>query len=254
MTALSGRIALVTGGSRGIGAAIARALGRAGAHVILNARQLAPLEIAARQMRDEGLSVSTCAFDITDAQAVRDGLAQAAGQHDDRLDIVVGNAGQSLRRALEAYTPADIQHLLQVNLGAAMLIAQAAVPWLSGNNRRGGKLLFTGSMLGAIARPNNSLYSASKAGLAGMVRALAVELGPKGICCNVVAPGVVLTDMTRDLAKDAALDSFVRGRTPLGRWATPEDVAEAAVFLVSPAADFITGQVLMVDGGMSIQA
>lgn len=254
MTPLIGRIALVTGASRGIGAAIARSIARAGAHVILNARHLAPLESAARQMSDEGLSVSTCAFDITDARAVREGLADAAGRHGGRLDIVVGNAGQSLRRPLEAFAPTDIQHLLQVNLGAAMLLAQAAVPWLSAQDRRGGKLLFTGSMLGEIARPNNSLYSATKAGLAGMVRALAVELGPKGICCNVVAPGVVLTDMTRDLAKDAALDAFVRGRTPLGRWASPEDVAEAAVFLVSPAADFITGQVLMVDGGMSIQA
>src|SRR5258706_382174 len=104
---------------------------------------------------------------------------------------------------------------------------------------RGGRLLFTGSMLGQIARPNNALYAASKAGLAGLVRALAVELGPRGIACNAVAPGVVLTELTASLADDAALDSFVKSRTPLGRWGRPEDVAGAALFLVSPAAAFI---------------
>jgi gluconate 5-dehydrogenase len=110
-------------------------------------------------------------------------------------------------------------------------------------------------MLGQIARPGNALYSATKAGLAGLVRALAVDLGPRGVCCNIVAPGVVLTDMTKDLiARDPSIDQFVRSRTPLGRWATPEDVAQAMVFLASPAAAFITGQVLMVDGGMSVQA
>ena len=255
MGALSGSYSLVTGASKGIGLAITRALAEAGAHVVMNARGATALEESAAQLRDAGLSVSICAFDVTDATALREGLAEAAGRHGGALDIVVGNAGQSLRRPLEGFTPADIQHLLNVNLGSAMLLAQAAVPWLTAGGRRGGRLLFTGSMLGQIARPGNALYSATKAGLAGLVRALAVDLGPKGVCCNIVAPGVVLTDMTKDLvARDPSIDQFVRSRTPLGRWATPEDVAQAMVFLASPAAAFITGQVLMVDGGMSVQA
>lgn len=255
MGALDGGTALVTGASKGIGLAIARALAMAGAHVVMNARGAAALDAAAAILADEGLSVDTCAFDVTDAEALRDGLQTAASRHGGRLDIVVGNAGQSLRRPLGDFTPTDIDHLLRVNLGAAMMLAQAAIPWLTAEGRRGGRLLFTGSMLGQIARPGNALYAATKAGLAGLVRALAVDLGPKGICCNVVAPGVVLTDMTRGLvARDPAIDHFVRSRTPLGRWASPEDVAQAMVFLASPAAAFITGQVLLVDGGMSIQA
>jgi gluconate 5-dehydrogenase len=246
---------LVTGASKGIGLAISRALAEAGAHVVMNARGAAALEQSAALLRDAGLSVGTCAFDVTDAVALREGLAEVAGRNGGVIDIVVGNAGQSLRRPLEGFTPQDIQHLLNVNLGSAMLLAQAAVPWLTAGGRRGGRLLFTGSMLGQIARPGNALYSATKAGLAGLVRALAVDLGPKGVCCNIVAPGVVLTDMTKDLvACDPSIDQFVRSRTPLGRWATPEDVAQAMVFLASPAAAFITGQVLMVDGGMSVAA
>lgn len=255
MGALGGSYSLVTGASKGIGLAITRALAEAGAHVVMNARGATALEKSAALLRDAGLSVSTCAFDVTDAIALREGLAEAAGRHGGVIDIVVGNAGQSLRRPLEGYTPQDIEHLLNVNLGSAMLLSQAAVPCLTAGGRRGGRLLFTGSMLGQIARPGNALYSATKAGLAGLVRALAVDLGPKGVCCNIVAPGVVLTDMTKDLvARDPSIDQFVRGRTPLGRWATPEDVAQAMVFLASPAAAFITGQVLMVDGGMSVQA
>lgn len=255
MNALGGSTALVTGASKGIGLAIARALAVAGAHVVMNARGTEVLDAAAAALAGEGLSVETCAFDVTDATATRDGLAAVAGRHGGRLDIVVGNAGQSLRRPLGEFTSADIAHLLQANLGSAMMLAQASLPWLTADGRRGGRLLFTGSMLGQVARPGNALYAATKAGLAGLVRALAVDLGPRGVCCNVVAPGVVLTDMTRGLvARDPSVDQFVRSRTPLGRWATPEDVAQAMVFLASPAAAFITGQVLMVDGGMSVQA
>lgn len=248
---LAGDVALVTGASRGIGLAIARTLARAGAHVVLNARNSAQLEDSRAEMAGEGLSVSTSAFDVTDPEAIDQAVAEIMAQHGG-LDIAVGNAGQSLRKPLAQFNKSDIAHLTDINLGSALLLAQAVVPAMEA--RGGGRILFTGSMLGQIARPNNALYSATKAGLAGLVRALAVDLGPRGIRCNVVAPGVVRTAMTETLAVDPAIDAFVRGRTPLGRWATPEDIAGAAHFLVSRASAFVTGQVLLVDGGMSIQA
>jgi gluconate 5-dehydrogenase len=226
-------------------------LARSGAHVILNARDPEQLEASRAELAGEGLSVSAIPFDVTDPAAVEGAVATIVERHGG-LDIAVGNAGQSLRKPLGQFDKADMARLLDVNLSAALVLAQAVAPSMQA--RGGGRILFTGSMLGQIARPNNALYSATKAGLAGLVRALAVDLGPRGIRCNVVAPGVVRTAMTETLAVDPAVDAFVKQRTPLGRWATPQDIAGAALFLVSPASAFVTGQVLLVDGGMSIQA
>jgi len=248
---LSGDIALVTGASRGIGQAIAFALAKAGAHVVLNARDPGQLEASRSELAAQGLSVSAIPFDVTDPNAVAAAVAEIVERHGG-LDIAVGNAGQSLRKPVGQFDGAEISRLMDVNLGAALVLAQAVAPVMEA--RGGGRILFTGSMLGQIARPNNALYSATKAGLAGLARALAVDLGPRGIRCNVVAPGAVRTAMTETAALDPAVDAFVKQRTPLGRWATPQDVAAAALFLVSPASAFVTGQVLFVDGGMSAQA
>lgn len=240
---LAGRRALVTGSSQGLGLAIARALAAAGATVTLNGRDEAKLAQARVALAGEGLAVEAQAFDVAEEAAVRAGCA-ALGP----VDILVNNAGLHRRSPLVDMSLVDWETVLRGNLTGPFLVARALVPGMI--ERRRGKVINLCSVISEVARPTVGNYAAAKGGLKMLTRAMAVEWGPHNVQVNGIGPGYMLTELNRGLAADPKFDAWIRARTPLGRWGRPEDIAGAAVFLASSAADFVTGQVLYVDGGI----
>lgn len=245
---LTGRSALVTGSSRGLGHAMAAGLARAGASVTLNGRDPATLKKVCERLAAEGLTVAFEAFDSQDPVAAKRGVDAAAARWGG-LDILVGNAGINIRTAIEATTPADWDAVQGANLRGCFFLTQAALPWLKAS--KAGRILFTSSITGIMGRATIHAYASSKAGLAGLARSLAAELGEFAITCNSIAPGYFVTDLNAALIKDPAFDQRVKTRTALHRWGTPDELAGAAVFLASDAGAYVTGHQLVVDGGFT---
>lgn len=246
---LEGKVALVTGAARGIGLEIARAMAGSGAHVILNGRDAAALNIAARKLRENGGSASALPFDIAHAGALKNAFAEIAERHG-KLDILVSNAGLRDRKLLRDFSDDDLQRMLDTNLIAPYRLAREAAALML--PQRSGRMIFVTSIAGQIARSGDSVYTGAKQGVTGMMRALAAEYGPMGITSNAIAPGGVATESNAAMIADPKAQAHFATRTPLGRWAEPEEIAGAAVFLASPAASYVNGHVLTVDGGMSI--
>lgn len=241
---LTGRRALVTGSSRGIGLALAGALAAAGAHVVLNGRDAGALDAAAAELRAAGRSVEARAFDVTDEAAVN-----AAAPSLGAIDILVNNTGIQRRGPLETMPLADWNAVLHTNLTSAFLVSRAVAPGMIA--RRRGKIINVCSLMSELARPTTGNYAAAKGGLKMLTRAMCAEWAKHNVQVNGIAPGYILTEMTQPLAADAKFDTWIKGRTPAGRWGGVDDLTGACVFLASPAADFINGQILTVDGGLS---
>jgi gluconate 5-dehydrogenase len=245
---LDGRVALITGASRGLGLAMAEGLADAGASVALNGRNSKTLEVTANTMRGRGLKAETSAFDVTDHHASQVAIDAIVTRHG-RFDILVANAGINHRVPLPDWTPADWDRLLTANLKACFFLAQqAAVPM---RQQRGGRIIFTTSIAGIQGRSTVHGYTASKSGLVGLTRSLACELGEYGITCNGICPGYFETDLTASFLQSEEYIARLNSRVPLRRWGKPYDLAGVAVFLASDAASYVTGQQIVVDGGFT---
>jgi len=241
---LTGRVALVTGASRGLGAAMSTGLARAGAEVILNGRDQATLDAQAAAMRAEGLKVRTAAFDVRDA-AQMEQVVRGLGP----IDILLHNAGNQYRGPVETLTDEGWYGVLDTHLTALFRLSRIVVPGMK--ERRRGKIIATGSLASDLGRGTITPYSAAKGGLKMFIRALAVELGPHNVQCNAIGPGWFDTEMNKPLVDNAEWMAQVKRRCPAGRYAAPEEIAGTAVFLASPASDFVSGQLIFVDGGVT---
>ena len=244
---LSGRTALITGSSGGLGLAMARGLAAAGAAVVLNGRNAGRLDSAAASF-PAGATVSTSIFDVTDEAAVIAAF-EAFDARGVQIDILFNNAGIQFRKPMIELSGADWRRVIETNLTAAFLVGREAARRMIARGG-GGKIVNIGSLTSDVARPTVAPYTAAKGGIRMLTRSMTAEWAAHGIQANAIGPGYIATEMNRALLDDPKFDAWVRGRTPSGRWGRPEDLVGTAVFLASPASDYVNGQMIYVDGGL----
>jgi gluconate 5-dehydrogenase len=245
---LGGRTALVTGSSRGIGLTLARGLGRAGARLVLNGRDEDRLTGVAAKLRGEGLTVEIAPFDVTDESAVEAAVARVEDEVA-AIDILVNNAGMQLRRPLQDFSAAEWHRLLETNVTSAFLVGRAVGSRMLA--RGGGKIINVCSVQSELARPTIAPYTATKGALKSLTRGMCADWAPHGICVNAIGPGYFNTELNAALRADPEFDGWLRRRTPAGRWGELEELVGVAVFLAAPASDFVHGQIIYVDGGLT---
>jgi gluconate 5-dehydrogenase len=245
---LDGRVALVTGSSAGIGLALARGLGQAGATVVLNGRSAASCEAAAATLRSEGLQVRTQVFDVTEsAQVVK--AVEAIETTVGPIDILINNAGIQRRAPFADFVETDWHELMRTNLDSVYHVGQAVARKMIPRKR--GRIINICSVQSELGRPGIAPYTASKGAVKMLTKGMAIDLGPHGINVNGIGPGYFKTELNAKLVADETFSSWLINRTPSRRWGDVEDLAGAAVFLASDASKFVNGHILYVDGGVT---
>ncbi len=245
---VSGKIALVTGSSRGLGLVLARGLARAGARVVLNGRDRDRLEGARRALQSQGFTAAGSVFDITDEAAVSKAVS-AIEEDVGPIEILVNNAGVQHRAPLEEFPEEQWRRIMDINLTGAFIVSKHVAQRMIA--RRRGKIVNICSLQSELGRRTIAPYAASKGGLKMLTRGMAVDWAQYNIQVNAIGPGYFITEMTRPLAENREFDAWYRARTPSGRWGDPEELVGALLLFCSPASDFINGQLLFVDGGLS---
>jgi gluconate 5-dehydrogenase len=244
---LSGRTALVTGSSRGLGRAMAEGLAAAGASIILNGADAGRLSDAVAAMTAAGHTARGLNFDVTDEQAVVAAFA-ALDAEGIAVDILVNNAGIQFRKPMLELETADWRRVLDTNLTSAFVVGREAARRMA--KRGHGKVINIGSLTSELARATVAPYTVAKGGIKMLTRAMAAEWGELGIQANAIGPGYMLTDMNQALIDNPTFDAWVKGRTPARRWGRPDELAGTCVYLASSASDYVSGQIIYVDGGM----
>ena len=240
---LDGRTALVTGSGRGLGWEMARALAEAGARVVLHGRSADRLAPRVAELRDAGFAADSVVFDMADRSTMRQALAGSGS-----IDVLIHNVGERDRRPFAEIEPEDFARLIDVDLVAAHALVKLVVPGMI--ERGWGRLILVTSIVADLATPGASSYTAAKGGLSALARALASELGATGVTSNALSPGFFATETNAEYLASPAGERN-RLRCPTKRWAEPHEIAGAALFLASPAASYVNGHALVVDGGVS---
>ena len=248
MFSLAGKTALIAGASRGLGLAIARATAAAGAHTILAARTKERLDTAVKELRDAGHSAEAQCLDVTDRASI-----VAAAEAHENADILINVAGMNIRRRFEEYTQEEYDRLMQTNTHGLFLLTQKVGGKMLARGK-GGKIVFIGSLLTLKGLPYFTVYAMTKSALGGLTRALAAEWGQYNIQVNCIAPGFILTDLNRAMWQPPEMRQWLQGVQANPNFGTLEDVAALAVFLSSPGSNYITGQVISLDGGNATTA
>jgi len=246
---LTGKRALITGSSRGIGLALARGLSGAGAEIVLNGRNPQAMEKAAKILRNEGATVSCSEFDVTDPEAVQQAI-KCIEEEQGPIDILINNAGMQYRAPLESFPVEQFDQIMRTNLNSAFYVGQAVANYMI--KRESGKIINICSAMTQLARPSIAPYTASKGAIANLTKGMATDWARLGLNINGIAPGYFKTELNEALVADETFSHWLGKRTPMGRWGEVPELVGAAIYLSSDASSYVNGHILYVDGGITV--